>query len=179
MVINIVSSSKSSCNYHQLAFLSWRTGWLSICTCAFLLLLENIEQILTIAVGIPDRILMVKIPVMLMCKQSSVFKREAKQEKRQNETRRCAIIFTVLHAKNPTDSNRGHESYATLWLILKGYYKKQWLISNDDREVSEELIQEFSGDSRTPLYVHEIITRKLKKISQDVIMETVGISNTG
>lgn len=27
MLINIVSSSKSSCNYHQLAFLSWGTGW--------------------------------------------------------------------------------------------------------------------------------------------------------
>lgn len=73
------------------------------------------------------------------------------------------LFLLFFMQKNPTDSNRGHESYATLWLILKGYYKKQWLISNDDSEVSEELIQEFSGDSRTPLYVHEIITRKLKK----------------
>lgn len=34
---------------------------------------------------------------------------------------------------------------------------------NDYSEVNEELIQEFSGDSRTPLYMQEIITRKLRQ----------------
>lgn len=84
-----------------------------------------------------------------------------KQEERQNETGDVQLFLLFFMQRTQQIQTEGMNT--TLWLILKGYYKKQWLISNDDSEVSEELIQEFSGDSRTLLYVREIITRKLRK----------------
>lgn len=83
-------------------------------------------------------------------KKLSFWKGSQKRKKRQNEARCCVIIFTAFHAKKTTNSNRGRDYYATLWLILKGYYKKQWLLSNYGSEVSEDLIQKFSSGSRPP-----------------------------
>lgn len=65
------------------------------------------------------------------------------------------LFLLLFMPKDNKCINRGHEYYAMLWLILKGYYKKQWLLSNDDSEVSEDLIQNFSSGSRPPFYMQD------------------------
>lgn len=148
MLISIVSSSQSSCSYHQLFFFcpQEQDGFLYACVVfLFLFLFEKLERVLVTVIGIAVNI---SSSVMLMCKQSSVSKREVKKKAKWNKCN----YFYCLSCQKTANSKRGHDYYVMLWLILQGYYKKQWLISNDDSEVSEVLIQKFFSGLKPPFY---------------------------
>lgn len=79
-------------------------------------------------------------------------------------------LFLLLCMQKYNKNTKRHEHCATLWLILKGYYKKQWLFSIDGSEVSQDLIQEFSSGSRAPflharleMLLQGKVTRNLRK----------------
>lgn len=93
-------------------------------------------------------------------------------------------LFLLLCMQKYNKNTKRHEHCATLWLILKGYYKKQWLFSIDGSESRSRFNLEIFQWLQGPLFTCKIRDaaprkshKKSEKISQGVIMATTGISN--